>query len=218
MYKSVLFSIFCALFFTACYSRNPDEFTKYYEDGRAKPTIAIASIIDTTTDEYTWSLSDEFENLFLNKIANKGTLYINDFNEHTTYVPSSENPFGIDISWMKKEYEPNEFVVFLELVEHATIPTKKSADGYIDAANLNTAIRIRIVDIRPSKPKIVLQELIKESYPITRAFTEINYDITHWGTKDYNYSPLCLAHTKIMKEVVERVNDYILLAKSRWNG
>lgn len=218
MYRAILF-IICAFSLTGCRSQNPDEFTKYYEDGRAKPSIAIAPIIDTTTEEYSWSLADEFKSLILTRIAGKGTLFISDPHDNTTFIPSSENPFGTDISWVKKEYEPNEFVVFLELVEHETVPLHKAKNENFDASsNLNMAIRVRIIDIRGSQPKVVLQELIKDSYYITKTIIQTDYDTVNWGMDEYRFSPMSLAHSKIVKEVVERINDYILLAKSRWNG
>ena len=207
---------FCALAFTACKSNSPEEFTRYYEDGRAKPVIAIAPMIDTTSNEFSWSLADEMQSLIMNRIAQKGTLFVN--RDENAFIPSSENPFGTDVSWVKREFAPNEFVVFLELVEHESVPTSKTISATDSSSNLNMQIRVRIIDIRSNSPKIVLQEVIRDSYYITKNTLPTDYNMVTWGTDEYMITPMSQAHSKITKEVVERLNDYVLLAKSRWNG
>ncbi len=215
MLRSVII-LSCLFLFTSCRNNSPEEFTHYYEDGRAKPVVAIAPIIDSTMNNFSWSLSDEFKSLILNRASKKGSLFIKD--DHENFIPSSENPFSEDISWVKKEYAPFEFVVFLELMEHDKVPIKKTNYHANTSSNLNISFRIRVIDIRSNEPKIVLQEVVNDSFFEARNIIQPDYDLNSWGTDAYHATPMSTAHTKITREVVERINDYILLAKSRWNG
>jgi len=211
-----LYTIALALFCVSCRNSSQEQVSKYYEDGMAKPVIALSPLIDTTSFEIPWSLSEEFSDLVFNRLYHKGSLFLSGHNRDP--LSSSENPFGTDISWIKKQFSPNEFVVFLELVEHDMIPVTKSSDPSENSSNLNLAVRVRIVDIRGTTPKIVLQELIRESYYIGRTLIPFNYSQLPWGTDEYATSPMALAHASLIKNISERINDYILLAKSRWNG
>ena len=77
------------------------------------------------------------------------------------------------------------------------------------------SMRIRIIDIRNDKPTIVLQEMIKDSYYMANNIDNPNYNITSWGTEEYTTSPLGNAHTQFVKQIIDRINDYIMLSKSR---
>ncbi|MCC6128019.1 MAG: hypothetical protein IT584_02330, partial [Chlamydiae bacterium] len=122
-------------------------------------------------------------------------------------------------SWMKVDFAGQEFVVFMELVQHDIVPAskekKKDAPSQEMASNLNMAVRIRVVDLRGASPKIVLQEQVKESYYIPRALIPTDYRRTTWGSEDYRSSPMGIAHSQLAQEISARLSDYILLAKSR---
>jgi hypothetical protein len=122
--------------------------------------------------------------------------------------PFTDNPFGGDLSWMKREFQNEEFVAFLELVEHEFVPVKTSN-------NLNMAVRLRVVDLRPAQPKIVLQETIRDSYFVPNTLIPNDYSVEVWGTDAYKKSPMGIAHSMLVQEIASRISDYVLLAKSR---
>jgi hypothetical protein len=215
MRKSFLY-LFGILFLASCGNKN-EEFTLFHEDGRAKPVVKIAPVIDATNYDISWSLSEEFTELIVNRIAQKGALYIP--KEKASHVHISQNPFGNDLSWIKNHYKDTEFVVFTELLEHEDIISNKKLDQNINpkkqSHDLNISIRVRVVDLRYKEPKIVLQEIIKDVFYISKNVLHSNYDIVVWGTEEYSTSQMGLAHFQITKRLVNQVNDYILLAKSR---
>lgn len=196
-------------------NRGGDEISRFHEDGRAKPAVAVASMIDTTTFDAPWSLSEEFTSAISAQLSQGGLIFVQSQEE----LPFSENPFsGGDMSWMKREFQGKEFVVFLELVEHEAIPaakTKKPAAPQEVSTNLNMAIRLRVVDLRSETPKIVLQEMIRDSYFIPKTLIPTDYSRVVWGTEAYRKSPMGIAHTQVVQEIAGRITDYILLAKSR---
>ncbi len=211
------FSLFLLGLFAVSCSRHTDETSRFHEDGRAKPVIAIASAIDTTSFECAWSLSEEITSMVTSQISQSGKIFVHSNVE----FPFVENPFGADLSWVKREFQNEEFVVFLELVEHENTPAvkgKRESATYSPqevSTNLNMSIRFRVLDIRGSTPKIVLQEQIRDSYYIPKTLIPTDYNAVVWGSDEYKKSPMGIAHAQFVQEISARVMDYVLLAKSR---
>ena len=204
---------FCAI---GCNDKNKDETTsRYYEDGRAKPIVAIPPMMDSTSYDIPWSLSEEFTSLVHNRLARKGSMFLPSPEEMEVNLSPSQNPFDANISWIKNTFKGNEFVVFLELIEHDNEQIGEPKKTGEAATNLNMAVRIRILDIRGEKPKIILQEKIVDSYYLSKNLFQEDYNRTVWGSADYNTTPLAMAHIQLAKEIIGRINDYITLAKSR---
>lgn len=189
---------------------------RYHEDGRSKPAIAIASMIDTTSFDCSWSISEELTSMIVQKISQNGKIYVHS----TPDFPFVENPFGKDLSWIKREFHGEEFVVFLELVEHTNTPVLKGPTPVRItpqevSTNLNMAVRVRIIDLRMATPKIILQEIVRSSYYIPKTLLPTDYTQTVWGTDAYQKSPMGIAHIQLVDEIATRLNDYLLIAKSQ---
>jgi hypothetical protein len=193
-------------------NRDNSQTTRFHEDGRAKPSVAIAPLLDTTSFDVSWNLSEEITSGIMQLVGNTGQIYAHSREDS----PFSENPFGSDLSWMKREFHSEEFVVFLELVEHEFAPVQTKGSSLQEAsANLNMAVRVRVIDLRPAVPKIVLQEMVRDSYFIPKTLVPHDYSVATWGTEEYKKSPMDIAHAVIMGQIANRISDYILLAKSR---
>lgn len=211
-----IISIGLALTALAC-SHSGNELSRFHEDGRAKPAVAIASVIDTTSLDIPWSLSEELTSAIVRRIASDGSIYTI-AKEDLAYT---ENPFSNDLSWVKREFSDNEFVVFLELVEHEEAPAskgKKKADievPFETSTNLKMAMRLRVLDLRGLTPRIVLQEIVRDAYYIPKNMIPTDYNVAVWGTDEYTQSPMNLAHLQLVQEISTRVSEYIHLAKSR---
>ena len=189
--------------------------TRYHEDGRAKPVVAIASMIDTTSFDVPWSLSEEFTSEVLKNVAQNGSIFV----RATDDFSPTENPFAQDLSWVKREFPSQEFVVFMELVQHDISLASKGKNSSTPtqelATNLNMAVRVRVLDLRGAAPKIVLQEMVRDSYYIPRSLLPTDYNLTTWGSAEFRTSPMGIAHSQIVQQISNRLSDYILLAKSR---
>jgi hypothetical protein len=208
-----LSALLLGVFALSC-SSGFDPLARYHEDGRAKPLVAIASTIDTTSFDAPWSLSEEFTTCLAEQLQREGALYVAAKEEE----PCTENPFGPSLDWVKQEFSHQEFVVFLELVEHEFAPAdplKKRMPPQEVSTQLNMAIRMRVIDLRSHTPSIVLQEMIRDSYFIPKTLIPTNYRQVVWGSEEYRKSPMGIAHAQLVQEIAARVNDYVLLAKSR---
>ncbi|HSX37541.1 MAG TPA: CT253 family lipoprotein [Chlamydiales bacterium] len=195
-----------------CCSRCKEEqsSTRYHDDGRAKPVVALATMVDTASFDVPWSVADEFTSSIYQLIAKKGQIFIHAQEDFAL----AANPFADELGWMKKEFPNHEFAVFLELAEHEMTPSKVSSELGV-SNSLNMGIKIRVIDLRGAEPKIVLQQMIRDSYYIPRTLFPVDYEMITWGTDEYNKSPLGIAHHRIAQEIADRVSEYILLAKSR---
>jgi hypothetical protein len=195
-------------------SRGNDTMTRFHEDGRAKPVVAIAPMIDTTTQDASWSLSEEITSMIVQRMGQGGKLFVVS-NEDDSFT---DNPFGPELGWVKREFHDQEFVVFLELVEHEAVAAnklKKNLPPQEVSTNLNMAVRIRVLDLRSATPKVVLQEMIRDTYFIPKTLIPTDYTSVVWGSDTFLTSPMGIAHTQLVQEIVSRVSDYILLAKSQ---
>jgi hypothetical protein len=202
-----------ALLAASCNKDTNTTATKYHEDGRAKPIVAVPTMIDTTSFDVPWSLADELTSLVIKNIGGQEKIFV----QSTEDMALADNPFGSDLSWMKQEFDRQEFAVFLELIEHELTPAKKEKNTAPQetSMNLNMAIRLRVVDLRGASPKVVLQELVRDSYYIPKTLFPTDYSVTIWGSKAYKESPMGIAHGQLMENISQRASDYILLAKSR---
>jgi hypothetical protein len=195
-------------------NRTTDSITRYHEDGRAKPVVAIAPILDTTSFDVPWSISEEITSILSRQISQKNQIFVQSREDFSL----AENPFGHDLSWMKQEFPSYEFAVFLELVEHEMVPVSKEKTVSFPqevAKNLKMGVRLRVIDLRGSAPKIVIQEMIRDSYYIPKTLIPTDYNTTVWGSEEYAKSSMGIAHSRLSSEIANRVSDYILLAKSR---
>lgn len=205
-------AILIALAAASCSHNQNDQMSRFHDDGRAKPSVAVASMLDTTSFDASWSLSEELTQGVMNLVAGTGQVYVHSQQES----PFTENPFGTDLAWMKREFQGEEFVAFLELVEHEFAPVKAKGVTLQEASsNLNMGIRLRVIDLRGSAPKIVLQEMIRDSYFVPKTLIPTDYSVEVWGTEAFRKSPMGIAHAQLVQEVATRITDYILLAKSR---
>lgn len=75
--------------------------SRYHEDGRAKPIVAVAPMLDTTSFDAPWSLSEELTSMIVQRVGQSGEIFVRSA-ENSAFA---ENPFAGDLSWMKREFE-----------------------------------------------------------------------------------------------------------------
>ena len=204
----IIFSfLLLSLSFFSC-NNNTNEVSRFYDDGRAKPIIAISSVVDSTSYELPWSLSEELTHLIKSDLSKHKNIFLASSDDVDASITNTDNPFSTDIGWMKDKFDNNEFVVFLELIKH-------NEEARPNATNLDMSMRLRIVDVKSKKPKIILQECINDKYYISIGSIKTDYQSTHWGSSEYIDSRMALAHTQLANEISKRIYDYIELSKSR---
>ena len=115
-------------------------------------------------------------------------------------LKSHQHPFDVDFSWVKKAFADDEFVVFLELVEHDEVLRRergKAIDPSTCSADLNLKMRVRVFDLRGQEAVPILQEIVQDCHFIPQQFTTVNFLQTPWGDESFTLSPLGLCSRRV---------------------
>jgi hypothetical protein len=183
-----------------------------------KPVVSIVPVIDNTKNDYEWSLSDEISSALYYRLGQQESFSIADaprVRAKAKKLKEGQNPFGPDFSYLKSAFQGDDFVVFLELVEHEEVykqDRKKTSDLQECSADLNMSMRVRVFDLRGTEPKVILQELVHDTHFIPRQFTQANFYQVPWGHESFSISPLGLAHAEFTKQISSRLEDYVLMS------
>ena len=209
--------LFVGALVTGC-EKNKNETAMLSESMQSRPAVAIIPLIDNSEHVLGWNLSDEITYSLCSKLDQKNTLNLTlpgKIKAAIKKIKGQNNPFGNEILWVKNSFD-EDFVVFLEMIEHSEIPSEmgKKAPPETLSAQLNMSLRLRIIDIRGETPRIALQEILQESHFVPRQFTQYNFHQSLWNTEEFGLSPVGIAHAQLIKELKTRIEDYILLAKA----
>jgi hypothetical protein len=200
------------LLFTSCAERHfsANDFP-FHDNGSPKPKIAIVPVLANKPFNESWDLSEELTETITNNFLETKKFYITkDFAVLGKHLKNLNeiNPLIEDVNWLYENASSSEFIVFFELVEHSLepLPSLIPPQSY----ELKMAMRVHVLDIRSSEPKLVLQELIQDSFHIA---IKIDYSKDTLFKTAFELSPLGSAHSQMCKNLTRRIQDYIFLAK-----
>lgn len=218
MKKHFFYSAFCVMALVSGCQQNSSDTETLSSKVSHKPSVAIVPLIDSSHHQLGWNLSEEITCTLCSKLDQKNVFQLalpGKIKMQSKRMKDSKSPFDEDISWIKKTFAEEEFVVFLEMIEHSEIPNKANSQSAPEtlAANLNISVRLKIVDNRSETPVITLSEIIQDSHFVPRQFTRYNFHQSPWNTEEFSLSPVGIAHAQLVKELKSRIEDYILLAQ-----
>ncbi len=211
----------CLILFGCSSNGNYDQVTRFHDDGRAKPVVAFIPVFDRSNAQVGWSLSDEFTDQLRGRLHKQNSFYLNtpdEINQIVANLSAEDNPFSTNTDWIKDAFDHHEFVVFAELVEH-DIHLKPLKGNFVDkitpSSELSLSMRVRVFDLRGSHPEVILQEFVHQNYLIPKPSNLNNPNPEKWKKVTFIVSPMGLAHTQFSKEIIKRIENYILLSKSQ---
>jgi hypothetical protein len=204
---------------------------RYHEDGRAKAVVTLTPVFDHHDIHLPWSLADDLTEMIKTRLLKKANVYVGNADALTKTFEDEEQLIekplqhydenksaSIHVDSLKLKFPKSEFVVFLELAEHEIHPktiTGSFVDALTPSQELLLAMRVRIYDLRFEKPQIILQELVEQSHLVPKQLAKLDYDSPIWGKKTYSISPVGFAHAQLAKEVASRIENYLILAKTK---
>lgn len=192
----------------------------FQRSGRQKAIVAVLPVINRVSSEaVSWDLSKEFTDEIRNRVYDSSKMYL--LREHgsrelaqqlNTPNPSKISKVALD------NLGAAEFAVVTELIDQTQTPygmrpTSEKNPLQGAGAVLNLSFRVRIIDLRHDTPKVILQEVVDHEQIIPRAYMVADYVKTPWGTEAFQRTPLGMAHAKIVRELVSRVETYIEAAR-----
>jgi hypothetical protein len=218
MYRGAVLLSAISLILGGCYQNGNQ--SSVFSEARAsnRPIVSFVPVIDNSKSDLNWNVSQELSKAVRERLTQKNQVYMVGEEPVAALAEkalSTHDPFDIDISWVRKSFPQNEFVVFLELMEHKEVPVmaKETQDS---PAELSMSVRVLVVDVRQKTPKVVLQEIVEQSHHIPRQFTQTSQaSQTYWGDEAFDVSPLGIAHDQLCKELATRIEDYILIAGAK---
>ncbi len=206
-----VFSIFCLCGLTSCHNKqNKSTAHLQKEQTLNRPIVAIVPLTNKTQTHLTWDVSQEITSSLRDHVAKRNLFYL--VSEETLKpflhrLEKTNDPFGSDLTWVKKKFPEQEFVVFTELLEH-----EENSLTQDSPAELKISLRVCVVDVRKQEPKVVLQEVVDKIQQLPKPFDKQNFSQVAWGHEMYPISPLGMAHTQLTEELTARIEDYILLS------
>jgi hypothetical protein len=208
----------CTLLAASCQPRTSTAQARFYHDGRQKPVVAVVPVFDHTTPTVEWDLSEELTQEIEGRLLKKDHIFLTQQEKVRSFIKDlrqSQNPFALDVAWVKPAFTGQDFVVFMELLQHEETPIKNAPqeDPKRCSAELNISLRVRVLDLRGEIPTVVLQEIIRHNHHLPRQFNKYNFYQDEWGDSDFAISTLGLAHAQLTKEAASRIEEYILLAR-----
>lgn len=203
-----------------CSHDSPQPQAQLYEKESIKPVVALVPLFDHAKHLLSWSLSEELTSLVHYGLMQRDKFYLVDDDKVATMMKrlkEHHNPFDTDLSWMKRVFFGNEFVVFMELIDHAQtpLPAKEEVSVQDLSSELTMRVRIRVVDLREEEPKVTLQEIIADSHQIPKEFNSHHFTQVEWGQENYTISPMGMAHANLSREIATRLEDYILYSMEK---
>jgi len=216
-----------ALLAAGCNSQRYDkQAVRFHDDGRAKAIVTITPVYDHQEIKLPWSLAEDLTTTIKTRLISKANLFVANppierEKDDTSPLPvehhDENKSLNIHHDNLKVKFAGSEFVVFLELAEHKIQP-KQDHDSFLDKITpsyaLDLSMRIRIYDLRAEEPHVVLQEIVHQRHLLPKQFAKLDFDTTLWGRKTYGISPIGLAHSQFAKEVAQRIDNYLILAKT----
>ena len=210
----------CCAILVGCNKSSYDQVSRFHDDGRARPVVALIPVFDRSDAKMAWSLSEEFTDHLKQCLLKKNHFYLSTpdiVNAAIEKIDKDQNPFVNDLSWVKDVFKSQEFVIFTELIEH-DIHAKEMKNTFMErltpSHELSMTIRIRVVDLRSEEPQIILQEMVHQNHLVTKPSDEREYTPDKWKKFTYALTPIGFAHSQLTKEVAKRIEEYIILSKS----
>jgi len=203
---------------TACATRYSD-FFPCHDDGTLKPSVCLLPVIDRSDSHLPWDMASQFSEKIRTQLMYDGRLFIppKDVIERqlssTGYSNDAVNlATTVDLKPFLK-FQPEHFVIVMELVEHRTVPYIRGKIKPIYPSNLEPdhavvlliKLRIRVVDIRGGEPRIVRQELIESNHVIDK--TAIADAVAQYGTKTFGTTQLAIAHARLCQDIVAKIEQ-----------
>lgn len=205
---------------SSCQEITTDSSVHVHLDGRSKPKVLVLDIIDHSQSSLPWDLSLELSEKIKDNLKNFGTIYLKDSLALHENVDSHELAKQIQ---KKPSFDSHivldcEFIVAIEVIEHVLtpIPEKKNpSHPQAQSQSFSCKTRVKVFDVRHETAQLILSEIVSHEGFVPWQLSTINYKKTHYLTKQYKITPIGLGHKTLSQTIAKKIEDYVLLAKSR---
>lgn len=210
----------CAAFCAGCVGQNRDT-TLYHRSGCAKPIVAVLPVINNASEKLVnWDVSREMTEEIRRRVFTSQKLYLLRESGSRELAEQLSVPNPVELAKIPSlKMGAAEFIVLAEVIDEKEtpygIPGASHDKPHLEevGAVLSMAMRVRVLDVRGDQPRIILQEVLNHEQNVSRAYLNCNYEKASWGTEAYERTPIGMAHNKIARELVARIEGYIGASK-----
>lgn len=213
--KRLLFAaLLTTTLFSGC-SRNYRDTSLYQRTGQVKPIVTVMPVIDNTgVNHLTWDFSREMTDEIRKRIFDSTKLYLLREGGSIEFAKelNDPNPMSLPLD-VREQLGAAEFVIVSEFIDQHETPYGLQRPGHEQTGSvISLAMRVRVIDLRKDKPKVVLQEIIDHDHLVAKPYLKTDYTRYPWGTEVYESTPYGLAHSRVVRELVAHVENYIVAA------
>lgn len=109
-----------------------------------------------------------------------------------------------------RQFKGTDFVALVEILNHTNQGHKANI--------VSIQARLKVIDLRDGNAKLILNKLIEANQMIAFTQPPVDYTRTGWGTNEYAYTPVALAHEKLCDDIITRVQAAVNLALQNKGG
>lgn len=205
MNRSCCFLFFLLFSFFSC-SQGPSPSISHHRDGRKKPAIILPQVkLSVPSLELVWNVREELTEQLKIMWQERNLFYL---------LPKVEGEADYQqANWFAKRPSfPSQegFLILIELLQHTGLPRPSPPSPLQE---ISVYCRVRVVDLRGKENRLLLQEIFHQTHPLSDRGLKVDYTQWGWGSDHYWKTPLYKVHKKLCKQVVQRVEKYILLAQ-----
>ncbi len=206
------------LFGAGCGERHPKG-APVQENGQVNSKVAIMAATNSSSFECPWGIGKELTAGVKQRLIQDGKIYI---------AASSDNESAAKLEAAAPKNESDaiakagdsKFVVLMEILDHKEVPYQwqKLKPLYTTAGTpksvLMITMRLKVLDLRQSTPRVVLQEIVHSNHLISKNARSVDYTEISWGSPGYLSTPIGVAHARLAKDVAARVEHYVAMAST----
>ncbi len=156
--KICTFVLFTLSLSSCCSHHGKIQSFRYHENAKQKPIAALIPLINhVETPGVSWDIAQEITAEIQRRIINRAQVYLNPVQVPIDLKAKLESKDLITLTQedFKVFKAQNEFVIFMELLEHREELTSSSKE--IPTKALVIQARVRVYDLRGEEPKVLLQ-------------------------------------------------------------
>ena len=211
--KRLLFTALLATtLFSGC-ARNYRDTSLYQRTGQVKPIVTVMPVIDNTgVNHLSWNFSSEMTEEIRKRMFDSSKLYLLRDGSSLEFAKKLNDPNPMNVPADARDHlGATEFVVVSEFIDQHETPYGLSRPGHEEAGSvISLAMRVRVIDLRREEPKVILQEVIDHDHLVAKPYLKTDYIRYPWGTEAYESTPYGLSHSKVVRELVAHVENYIV--------
>lgn len=211
----------CTMLMVACGGPRYVDYFPYHDDGMPKPKVAVVPLSDNSECGLGWNFAEEATQGLYYELMNSGQLYVLSPEEIGPAWNNRANYdfFGTECAYAK-DFCGTDFVAAIELIEHSVVPYDPCTCTEITNPNVKVytkailmRVRVKVVDIRCQKPRVVLFEIMKSLYPLNPGTPTDCIANVAWGCPGYGKTVCAMAHQRMICQIAERLEEVTRCAR-----